>query len=201
MPTLAAQVGVDLALVGIVFSLVLFIVVFSAIVLYLAFRIKETFREGRGRGIVTAKVAFLVGVLFLSAAGFYFLALALSLGPPAAATGGPRLNLGVAYPSEVRRNARFNMSFSITNPGESIAHDATIQATELFQAFTVVSSSHPVTGNTISLGNVSKGTVIVRLELGAPDVPGSISGTITLVFAEAASPQSQGMTITVIGGP
>jgi hypothetical protein len=201
MPTLAAQLGVDVALIGIVVALVMFILVFSAIVLYIAFRIKETFREGRGRGIVTAKVAFLVGVLFLAAGGFYFLAQALSEGGPAAAGGDPELNLSVSYPPEVRRNSRFNVSFTISNPTESIAHGAAIQANALLHEFTILSSSHEVTGNTVTLGDVSKGTVIVLLELRAPDIPGALSDTITLIFAEAAGPQTQGITITVTGGP
>jgi hypothetical protein len=201
MPTLTAQLGVDIELLGIVAALVLFIVVFSAIVLYLAFRIKETFREGRGRGIVTAKVAFLVGVLFLTGAGFFFLAQALSTAPPVAGGGNPALILSASYPSDVRRNSLLNVSFTIQNPTEYVAHGAAIQADVLFQQFTIVSSSHEVTANTITLGDVPKGTVIVLLELRAPDLPGPVNDTIKLVFAEASVPPTRGITITVTGGP
>jgi hypothetical protein len=201
MPTLAALLNADVALLGIVVALVLFIVVFSAIVLYLAFRIKETFREGRGRGMVTAKVAFLVGVLFLAGSGFYFLAQAFSTRPPAAGAANPELILGLSYPPDVQRNARFNASFTISNPTEYVAHGAAIQADVLFQKFTVLSSNYGVTGNTVTLGDVPRGTVVVLLELKAPDLPGAVSDTLTLVFAEAVAPPTRGITITVTGGP
>ena len=48
----------DASLVGMVFSLILFIIFFSAIVLYLTFRIKETFRAERKRGGLLLKIAF-----------------------------------------------------------------------------------------------------------------------------------------------
>lgn len=97
--------GVDLALLGIVFALVLFILVFSAMVLYVAFRVKETFRGESRRGIVIAKVAFLIGVLFLAAGGFYFLAqVLLPRAPPVPV--GPQLSLTLSYPVQVTREDR-----------------------------------------------------------------------------------------------
>ena len=39
------MIPVDISIIGMVFTLILFIIFFSAIVLYIAFRIKETFRS------------------------------------------------------------------------------------------------------------------------------------------------------------
>ena len=64
----------DLTVIGIVFAVILLIIFFSAIVLYLSFRIKETFRKETRRGATVAKVAFLVGILFLAGGLFYFFA-------------------------------------------------------------------------------------------------------------------------------
>lgn len=201
MPSLAAQFGVDVALLGLVFALILFILVISAIVLYLAFRIKETFREETRRGVVVAKVAFLVGVLFLAAGGLYFLAQVLSPSSPSVGGSSPTLTFSLSYPSEVSRNATFTFSVTVTNPTELVAHGAVIQTNVLFQEFTVLSSTHAVTGNIVTLGDVAMGTVIVSVELLAPDMPGTVTDTISLIFAEAEAAQTEGISITVTGGP
>ncbi len=64
----------DIAIIGVVFAIILLIIFFSAIVLYLSFRIKETFRKETRRGATVAKVAFLIGILFLAGGLFYFFA-------------------------------------------------------------------------------------------------------------------------------
>lgn len=201
MPIEALQLPVDIALLGMVLALILFILVFSAMVLYLAFRIRETFRDEKRRGVVIAKVGFLVGVLFLAAGGFYFLAQAIS--PESPADGGARasLTLTASYPPQVQRNSAFNVSFTITNPTEYVAHDAVLQTSVLLQQFTVLSSTHEVTGNTVIIGDASGGTIVVSLELRAPDLPGTVTDTVTLVFTEADAPPTQGISITVSGGP
>lgn len=66
--------SLDLSVIGIVFAIILFIIFFAAVVLYLAFRIKETFREEKKRGMLAVKVAFLIGILFLAGGSFYFFA-------------------------------------------------------------------------------------------------------------------------------
>ena len=70
--------SLDLSVIGIVFALILFIIFFAAVVLYLAFRIKETFREEKKRGMLAVKVAFLIGILFLAGGSFYFFAQVLT---------------------------------------------------------------------------------------------------------------------------
>jgi hypothetical protein len=64
----------DIAIIGVVFALILLVIFFSAVVLYLAFRIKETFRKETRRGATIAKIGFLIGILFLADGIFYFFA-------------------------------------------------------------------------------------------------------------------------------
>jgi hypothetical protein len=68
----------DFTVIAIVFTLVLLLVFFSAVVLYLAFRVKETFRKETRRGANIAKTAFLIGTLFLAGGIMYFSATTLS---------------------------------------------------------------------------------------------------------------------------
>lgn len=73
--------SIDLSIIGIVFAIILFIIFFAAIVLYLSFRIKETFREEKKKGFLVVKVGFLIGILFLAAGSFYFFAQILGSSP------------------------------------------------------------------------------------------------------------------------
>lgn len=61
-----------LSILGIIFALILFIIAISAIILYLAFRIKEIFREEGRKGMTVVKIAFLVGILFLAGGSLYY---------------------------------------------------------------------------------------------------------------------------------
>lgn len=79
------SVPLDLAIIGIVIALILVIIFFSAAALYLAFRIKETFRKETRRGATAAKIGFLIGILFLAGGIFYFFASTLrNTGTPSA---------------------------------------------------------------------------------------------------------------------
>ncbi len=70
--------SIDLTIIAIVFTLILLLVFFSAVVLYLSFRIKETFRKESKKGTNIIKTAFLIGILFLAGAIFYFSAATLT---------------------------------------------------------------------------------------------------------------------------
>lgn len=71
----------DISILGIAFAIILLVIAFSAMVLYLAFRIKETFREEKKRGMQIVKIAFIVGILFLAGGLFYFFSGALTHTP------------------------------------------------------------------------------------------------------------------------
>jgi hypothetical protein len=209
--------SLDLSVIGIVFAIILFIIFFAAVVLYLAFRIKETFREEKKRGMLAVKVAFLIGILFLAGGSFYFFAQILTpqsslpdTTPPDSSlpdtplptsneTGKPELVLSISYPSRTRMNTVITITFTITNPTEYTAHDVVIQTNLLFQDLEIVSSTHQITGNVIEIGEVSE-TTINSLQLRAPSKPKQIDDTITLTFKEINEPITQQISISVTGG-
>ena len=194
--------SIDLSILGIVFALTLFILFFSATVLYLAFRIKETFRKEKKRGILVVKIAFLIGILFLAGGSFYFFAKILTpIGPspPSGEPEKPQLSLSISYPSKVNMNTKITISFTITNPTELTAHDVAIQTNVLFEYFSIVSFTHNVTGNVIKIGDVPQGTTVSSLELISPQRPRDIHDTITLTFQEMTQPISQEISISVSG--
>lgn len=219
--------SLDLSVIGIVFAIILFIIFFAAVVLYLAFRIKETFREEKKRGMLAVKVAFLIGILFLAGGSFYFFAQVLtpqsslpdttppdnsssnttlpetSL-PPSNETetenGNPELAMSVSYPSRTKMNTKITMTFTITNPTEYTAHDVVVQTNVLFEQFNAVSTTYERTGNAIEIGDVPSGTIIVSLELTAPSKPQQMGDTITLTFKEMNEPITQEISISVTGG-
>lgn len=207
---------IELTIIGIVFALILVIIFFSAIALYLAFRIKETFRKETRKGITIVKVAFLIGVLFLAGGIFYFFANTLgnmteitpsplpssSPTPTPQPTTEPVLTLSPSYPSSVSQGSTITISFTIRNLGEVTAHDVTIEANELLADFEVISSTREIDGNVVNVGDVPSGaTTVVSLQLLSPNRPGSTIDTISLQSQETITPITQQITITVRGGP
>jgi hypothetical protein len=225
----------DIAIIAIVLALILLVVFFSAVVLYLSFRLKETFRKETRRGATIAKTAFLIGILFLAGGIFYFFAntlaninqpaptasptptgspsptptlspspspmLSPSPSPTATPTPSPHpaLSLSISYPPTAKMSSQITMSFTIVNPTGSAVHAAAIQTNVLFQIFAVQSSTYPVVGNVINIGDVPPGTTIVSLELLAPNRPREVNDTITLVYQEMINPITQEITISVRG--
>ena len=245
----------DITIVAIVFALILLIVFFSAIVLYLLFRIKETFRKETRRGATIVKIVFLIGTLFLAGGIFYFLANSMTnietpnptatpepsptpFATPTATTIQPtptntvnpsptlspfptstptptitptashsptpspdsiELSLSVGYPSTVNFDTQITMSITIINPTELTAHDAIIQTNSVFQSFSVLSSTYPVVGNVINIGNITPGTTTITLELLSPEKPTEVNDTITLVYQEMADSVTSQITIRVRG--
>ena len=64
----------DYTIIGTVLALAVAILILSGLALYVAFRLRETLRDEKGRGTRAVKVAFLIGLLFLSGGVFYFFA-------------------------------------------------------------------------------------------------------------------------------
>lgn len=64
----------DYTIIGTVLAIAIAILLLSGLALYVAFRVRETLRDEKGRGARAAKVAFLIGLLFLSGGVFYFFA-------------------------------------------------------------------------------------------------------------------------------
>lgn len=196
--------SLDLTVIGIVFALILLIIFFSAVVLYLSFRIKETFRKETRKGFTIVKIGFLIGILFLAGGIFYFFANSLGniMGPsPTPSPSNPYLSLTLSYPSSVTFNTLCTVNFTVINPTSATAHGATIQAVVLFSDFLIQSSTHEVLGNIITIGDVPPGTTIMSLELLAPSKTGTVSDTVSLSFQEMMAPVTQEITISVVGGP
>ena len=202
----------DFSIIGIVFAIILFIVFFAAVILYLSFRIKETFREEKKRGMLVVKIGFLIGVLFLAGGSFYFFGQVLS--PSTAPTPNPlpspngngdvvkpELTLSISYPATTRRGTQITMTFTITNPTNVSANDVIIQTNSLFEQFSLVSSTHERVGNTLNVGTVSPGTIVSSIELLAPSKPTDVSDVIGLTFTEMTEQVTQNISISVSGGP
>jgi len=205
--------SLDTSLIGVVFSLILFIIFFSAIILYLSFRIKETFREEKKRSSAVIKVGFLIGILFLAGGSFYYFTNTFqnvnnptstpTPSPTPTPTPGstPVLSLTASYPSSARMNTKVTVSFTVINSKTATAHGATIQAPILLSNFAVQSSTHNVVGNVINIGDVPPGTTIASLELLTPNKAGTVADTVSLLFQESTAPVTQEVSISVRGGP
>jgi len=173
--------------------------IFAAIVLYLAFRIKETFREEKSRGILVAKIAFLIGILFLAGGSFYFFARTLTPPPPPPPPSDenekPLLALTISYPLKIKINNKIKKTFTITNPTDYTAHGVVIQTTVLFEYFSIISSTHEVIGNVLKIGDVQSGATISSLKLTSPNRPREIRDIVTLSFIEMSEPITQEISI------
>ena len=219
-----------LSILGVIFALILFITAISAIILYLAFRIKETLHEEGKRGMTIVKIAFLIGVLFLAGGGLYYLGRVLAPIPATTPTPyptpiltpsstptptvtplpptttpdeteKPELILTLSYPPKVRINSEINVSFVIVNPTEYTAHDVNILTSMLFEYFKIKSSTHEVKGNVIRIGDIPHGTVICSLELVSPRKPTEIHETVTLTYMEMSQPILKELDISVTAKP
>ncbi len=196
--------SLDLTVIGIVFALILLIIFFSAVVLYLSFRVKETFRKETRKGFTIVKIGFLIGILFLAGGMFYFFASTLgsTLGSNStpSSLSSPYLDLTLSYPSSVTFNTICTVNFTVINPTNVTAHGTTIQADAFFTNFPIQSSTHEVVGDVIMIGNVPSGTTIVSLELSTPTKPGTVTDTVSLLYQEMDAPVTQQIAISVSGG-
>lgn len=207
--------ALDLAVIGVVFAIILLIIFFSAVVLYLSFRIKETFRKETRRGATVAKVAFLIGILFLAGGLFYFFANTFTniTDPSPTATPTPTntptptptpsetplLTLSVSAPNQVSMNSELSISFTINNPTSFIANGVYLETEGLLSDFSLQSSTHEIVGSVINIGEVSSGITIVNIDVIAPNRARTFSNTITLNFQEMINPLTESITISVRG--
>jgi hypothetical protein len=205
----------DLAVIGGVFAIILLMIFFSAVVLYLSFRIKETFRKETRRGATVAKVAFLIGILFLAGGLFYFFANTFpniteppptptptpipTASPTPTPSQSPVLTLSVSAPSQVAMNSELSISFTINNPTTFTANGVYLETGGLFSDFTLQSSTHETTGSVINIGEVPSGITIVSVELISPSRARTLTNTVTLNFQEMVNPLTESLTISVRG--
>lgn len=81
-----AGVPSDYTIIGTVLAVAVAIILLSGLALYVSFRVRETLHEEKGRGARAAKVAFLIGLLFLSGGVFYFFASGFNASPESVST-------------------------------------------------------------------------------------------------------------------
>jgi hypothetical protein len=207
--------ALDLAVIGVVFAIILLIIFFSAVVLYLSFRIKETFRKETRKGATVAKVAFLIGILFLAGGLFYFFANTFTnITEPSPTTTPtptpnntptptpsetPLLTLSVSAPSQVSMNSELSISFTINNPTAYTANGVYLETEGLLSDFSLQSSTHEIFGSVINIGEVSSGITIVNIDVIAPNRARTFSNTITLNFQEMINPLTESIIISVRG--
>jgi hypothetical protein len=212
--------ALDLAVIGVVFAIILLIIFFSAVVLYLSFRIKETFRKETRKGATVAKVAFLIGILFLAGGLFYFFANTFSniteppnttptptptttptptISPTPTPTDVAILTLSVSAPSQVSMNSELSISFTINNPTQFTATDVYFETEGLLSDFSLVFSTHEVVGSVINIGEVNSGITIVSIEVRAPSRARTLTNIVTLNYQEMTIPLTETLTISVRG--
>ena len=209
--------SLDFSVIGIVFAIILLIIFFSAVVLYLSFRIKETFRKETRRGSTIIKIAFLIGILFLAGGLFYFFANTFtnvndpSVIPTPTPTGQPTptpsstpsqspiLTLSVSAPSQVGMTSQFSVSFTISNPTSFTATGVYLDTDNLFSDFEFQTSTHDRSGSVITLGDVSSGVTVVTVTLFSPDRARTYTNTITLNFQEMIIPVTESIVISTRG--
>ena len=220
----------DLSVIGIVFAIILFIVFFSAVILYLAFRIKETFREEKKRGMLAVKVAFLIGILFLAGGSFYFFAQVLSpqsslpdtTAPDTVPSDNSSSNTTLPEtpsPSNETEteNGKPELTLSVSFPSRTktntvititftITNPTEYTAHDVIIQTNVLFQDLEIVSSTHQItGNIIEigevsETTINSLQLRAPSKPKQIDDTITLTFKEMNEPITQQISISVIGG-
>ncbi len=174
-------------ILGIGIAVTFAIIALSAITLYLAFRIKETFREEKGLKIQVAKTFFLVGMLFLAGGMFYFFAQGMSSGKinntsrmieNVAVSESGVISLGLAYPENVRVNDNYNITFAVKSSAPNTIHNATIKITGLPLFGT--KSNFGIEVDKLILGDLQPGETDGVLQLKAPSYPIVLVGTMLL---------------------
>lgn len=196
----------NIELFGIGIAVTFGIIAFSAIVLYLSFRVKETFKEGKGFKFQLVKTFTLIGILFLAGGMFYFFAQAMSSGNVndtnfsamignLAPSKPDLVSFGVSYPETVRTNENYTLSLTIRSVSPAIIHNATLTLTglKLFGA----TSDYAIKGDTLIIGEIMPGESTGHIQLNSPAYPMRIAGTLVLESTEAKT-TTQDVSINVI---
>ncbi|HUW66604.1 MAG TPA: hypothetical protein VMW20_00990, partial [Candidatus Nanoarchaeia archaeon] len=167
---------------GIGISIVFTIIAFSAIILYLSFRIKETFREEKGIKNQIVKTVFLLGILFLAGSMFFFFAQALNI-PEKLDTNDENvtdaeLDFDVSYPETVNADEQYIISFRIYNPSSKTIYNSTIHLIGLDIAD--IKSNFNVNSNALIIKDILPGERSGYVQLKAPSQSTTLNGKIVL---------------------
>jgi hypothetical protein len=197
--------NISIFAIGIAITFV--IIAFSAIILYLSFRLKETFRDDKSLKMQIAKSFFLIGMLFLAGGVFYFFAQAISpqnennnntskiIESGAFAKNGS-MYLGVSYPPNAKMDDNYTISFSIYNPSSEVIHNSTIKLVGL--SLLGAKSNFNIVSDSLELGDIPLGNTNGSLLLKAPSYPVVLNGALVFQSQDIDS-VSQSVKINVIG--
>ncbi|MCX9088627.1 MAG: hypothetical protein OIN90_13805 [Candidatus Methanoperedens sp.] len=178
----------NIGILGIGIAITFAIIALSAVILYLGFRIKETFREEKSLKIQFAKTFFLIGILFLAGGVFYFFAQAIApqklpndnnaskiIESGAYAKNGS-VYLGVSYPANIRTDDSYTISFVTNNPSTKVIHNAAIKLVGL--SLLEAKSNFIIVSDSLYLGDISPGETKGYLLLKAPSKPVILEGSL-----------------------
>ena len=178
----------NIGILGIGIAITFAIIALSAVTLYLAFRIKETFREEKSLKIQLAKTFFLIGILFLAGGLFYFGAQAITpqklqndnntsemIESGDAAKNGS-VFLRVSYPANIKTEDNFTISFMTYNPSQKIIHNASIKLMGL--SLLEAKSNFKILYDSLDLGDMPPGETSGYLLLKAPSHPVTLEGAL-----------------------
>lgn len=133
----------DYTIVGTVLALAVAILLLSGLALYVAFRVRETLRDERGGGARAAKVAFLIGLLFLSGGVFYFFASGFNAtGTNTSAQGTSSVTTSYSVSSSVSGASTSSTTSSATSSGTSTSRSTSSSVSSQ----TSTTSTSPVQG-------------------------------------------------------
>jgi hypothetical protein len=155
-----------LTIVGFVLAISMAIILLAGLALYISFRIRENLREEKGGGARVAKVAFLIGLLFLSGGVFYFFATGFN-----STTG--------------RASASLSTSQSSSTTGTLSSHSS--------QSSTTTTTASSTTSTTSTSSTTSSGGLSVSMNVQCPTSGGSVAAgstfscTVTIYNTGAAT--------------
>lgn len=181
----------DLRLIGIGIAVTFAIIALSAITLYVAFRIKETFREEKSTKVQVAKVGFILVIMFMAGGMFYFFATAMSQPEkPSNDTEGyepikndtyeenTSINIFLSYPEQISTDETYTISFILYNPSSETIHDATIKLVGLDTDG--IRSNFDINSKILYLGDLFPGEKSGYVQLKAPTKPTTVEGKLIL---------------------
>ena len=177
----------NIEILGIGIAVTFAIIALSAVILYLGFRIKETFREEKSLKIQFAKTFFLIGILFLAGGVFYFFAQAIvpqklpndnasKIIESGAYAKNGSVYLGVSYPANIRTDDNYTISFMTNNPSTKVIHNAAIKLVGL--SLLEAKSNFKIVSDSLDLGDISPGETNGYLLLKAPSKPVILEGAL-----------------------
>ena len=171
----------NIGILGIGIAITFAIIALSAVTLYLAFRIKETFREEKSMKIQLVKTFFLIGILFLAGGLFYFGAQAIAPQKLQNDTNSSKITesgdfakngsvfLRVSYPENIKTDDNYTVSFVTYNPSPKIIHNASIKLMGL--RLLEAKSNFKILYDRLDLGDMPPGETGGYLLLKAPSRP------------------------------